>query len=80
MCFKTAKLPAPSEQKYRKRTVKASGATFHVSATGTRTVSVHIGEVRPSPDDVGDHTQSFSPDGLREFAAKLNKLADKLEA
>lgn len=87
MCFKTASLPAPSASKWAKKEVKADFAAFYVKAVGTREVRVAIGNLSPTKQAIGNDdfdeaqtSQVFGVAGLRELAAKLNKLADKLEA
>lgn len=79
MCFKTANLPAPAENKAKRGLISPGGARYHVRVTkhSARMVRLSLGEVDGTESQ--DSSQYFEPAGLREFARHLNELADKLE-
>jgi hypothetical protein len=78
MCFKTAGLPAPSENKATTKEL-SNFAQVQVEAVGTRLVRVGLG-AEGAPKVNGASSQYFNPVSLRELAAYLNELADALEA
>lgn len=78
MCFKTAGLAAPAENKATEFSTDNFGATISYQATGVREVYIAFG----GTDSNGTvrRGQYAEASDLRQIATHLNELADKLEA
>lgn len=84
MCFKTAKLDAPSKKRAKSTHTTYESARYSVQAYehDPRKVHVSIGGNYDGDADISEKNgaQVFGPVDLREFAKALTKLADELDA
>lgn len=82
MCFKTASLYAPSQEKATVTNIEdelAGDFSLVVQATDTREVKLSVNN--SGAEEVSDEVFTYAtPQGLRNLATALNELADKLEA